>query len=236
MKKFKLDEKRIKAILGYDVKKGTILREAPDEEPVDDTAVGNPAADPSMGEAPEKPVDTSDESINVETEEGIEDEMDVEPVMDTEETPIEDDGSVEIDVTDITDDTESLIQSSDQTQNMLQNLNNMLQQVTSKFDQISADNQAQIQSIKQELERRVPTNKEKLDLRVIDSGAYTEKPQDYFSSDKVKDRYDINYQDENPQEEYTLTQSDINNINPMSISKSFNVNNFKTGLEDILDY
>lgn len=74
-----------------------------------------------------------------------------------------------------------------------------------KFDTAVKDNNDKIESLKAEIERRNPTQEEKLSARTAQSGPYVETPK---PEDETKDKL------------YTITTDDIENVNTTDAFKS----------------
>ena len=90
-------------------------------------------------------------------------------------------------------------------------------------------NDAKIQDLKQEFERRNPTQVEKLNMRSLKGTPYTENPQDYFKS--VEER-NPNYQVEPEEKEYTITIDDINSGNSRDIMNA--IDSYPSKLKDYI--
>lgn len=85
-----------------------------------------------------------------------------------------------------------------------------------KMKDVITNNNQEIVNLKQELERRVPDEKEKLDLRSLDNGPFNVKPSDYFDKLNKEGRYEVNTEPK----EHILRQKDIEDYNPSEIEKS----------------
>ena len=190
---------------------------AEDEDPFFDVGGEDPVAD--TGETPE----TGTEEVEGETEEeetteegGETDpfgsETEVEDEFATEE-PMGDEETVEVDVTDIVDKTEETKASVDdmgqKMDDLLSKLSDLESQVTDMDGVIN-----KIDDLEKEIERRNPTPVERLEMRSMDSFPYSVKLTDFW---KDKEGYDAT----DEEEEYTLTQDEVDNFDPKEIRASF---------------
>jgi len=82
-----------------------------------------------------------------------------------------------------------------------------------------------IDDLEKEIERRNPTPVERLEMRSMDSFPYSVKLTDYW---KDKEGYDTS----EPEDEYTLTQSDIENFDEKEIRASFEGDSEEENEED----
>ena len=90
-------------------------------------------------------------------------------------------------------------------------------------------NNASIQSLSADLNNRLPSEEQKLDVRYQKSGPFNEKPDEYFAQ-AMKDN--PNYQITDGEKEYTLTEKDLE-TNPATIRDSFRVTeDMKFSLKD----
>lgn len=90
-------------------------------------------------------------------------------------------------------------------------------------------NDAKIQDLKQEFERRNPTQVEKLNMRSLKGTPYTENPQEYFKSVEEKNP---NYQVEPEEKEYTITVDDLNSGNSRDIMNA--IDSYPSKLKDYI--
>ena len=98
---------------------------------------------------------------------------------------------------------------------------NKLMTYIQKMDNLIDQNNSKIEAFQNDLEERLPTETEKLELRVTDSNPFNVKTKDYW--DNVSKKYDINGQDEKEEKEYIITDDDINQFSDASIAKTFTV-------------
>ena len=125
-----------------------------------------------------------------------------------------DDGSVEIDVTDIVDKTEATKTSVEGMSSKMDELLNKLSELESQVS--GMDNVInKIDDLEKEIEKRNPTPVERLEMRSMDSFPYSVKLTDFW---KDKEGYEATEENE---EEFVLKQSDVDNYNEKDIRKSF---------------
>ena len=100
-----------------------------------------------------------------------------------------------------------------------------IEKLTSALDA----NNAEIENLKAEFEKRNPTQTEKLNLRSLDSYPFNVKPTDYWAEKNKQGGYEA-YADnsESPTKEYTITNDDVDNISS-DIADTF----FKVDDDDI---
>ena len=201
------DEKKDDLILGNE------LEEADEEEVSPDAAVDDIANELGVdatqdSEAnPEAPIDDMGGDVPPTPE--------ADPAM---EEPVSDD--VEIDVTELVKGSEEAKMAADRaSQNsemLLQKLSDLESRVAS-MDNVSG----KIAELEQEIIKRNPTPVEKLEMRSLSSYPYSQKLTDYWS-DK-EGAYDVMGK-EKEEEEYTLTQDDVDSsYSEGDIKKSFTV-------------
>jgi hypothetical protein len=193
---------------------------AEDEDPFFDVGGEDPVADAE--ETPDAGTEeTSEEDVEVDTEETSEEGGETDPFGTDTEVEDEfadedlggDEETVEVDVTDIVDKTEETKASVDdmgqKMDELLSKLGDLESQVTDMDGVIN-----KIDDLEKEIERRNPTPVERLEMRSMDSFPYSVKLTDYW---KDKEGYDTS----EPEDEYTLTQSDIENFDEKEIRASF---------------
>jgi hypothetical protein len=155
------------------------------------------------------------EDITVTDEEG-----EIDPFGDTEvedefatEEPLGGEDTVEVDVTDIVDKTE-------ETKTSVEGISTKMDDLMSKLSELESqvsgmDNVInKIDELEKEIERRNPTPVERLEMRSMDSFPYSIKLTDFW-----KDRE--GYETKEEEEEFTLTQSDVDNFDEKEIRSSF---------------
>ncbi len=84
-------------------------------------------------------------------------------------------------------------------------------------------NNAQIEDLKNEFQKRNPTQTEKLNLRSLDSYPFNIRPTDYWAEKNANSNYDA-YSDNNKPttQEYTITNDDVDYVND-DIAKTFSI-------------
>ena len=141
--------------------------------------------------------------------------------MDMEGETTDDGGATEeIDVTDIVDTAqeasdkagkavEGVDKQSEKIDSLLSKLDN-LESKLGEMDQVVAN----IEALEGKIESlRPPTQKEKLEMRSLDSGPFTQSPADFFDEKKVE-------MEKSGKNEYVLTQEDVDNYNDSEIEAS----------------
>ena len=123
------------------------------------------------------------------------------------EQPGPDDSVIDIDdLTSAQEETNSIVQD-------IQTKFDKLLGVVDKFERFIAKNDSEIDSLKQELEKRNPTPLEKLDLRTVnDSYPFNVKPTDYWKDKEATSNYRVGGDTDEVPEQYDLHQSDIDDV------------------------
>jgi hypothetical protein len=144
--------------------------------------------------------------------------------------PAEDEGEVEVDVTDIVTKVEGTENSVEDVEEKIDNIGSQLNQYIEKLTSVNdalMDKIAELESnMNKQFSKRNPTPNEQIMLRSMSSYPYNQKLSDYWEvgekgSFKPKGSMNDDMEDEEP-EEYTLTQEDIeNSFNPADIKKTF---------------
>lgn len=129
-------------------------------------------------------------------------------------------------------DVDDLTNAQEEANAAIQGLDSKFEKLVGTLDKfISAidKNDAEIQNLKQELEKRNPTPLEKLDLRSVnDSFPYNVKPTDYWKDKEATSNYRVGGDDETPKQ-YDLHQSDVDNFSDWkSISDSLDDEDFSS--------
>lgn len=161
----------------------------------------------------EEPLDGEEEmnTTDVPDEESFSDEEETE--LDSLEEPTEDD-AVEIDITDLVNNTEELKQDSQDTNSKIENLVNMFSKLENQLQSMEKIS-TKIEKLEKEIQHRNPTPKEKLEMRSLDSYPYSMKLTDYWNdkTDELKSETD---------KEYVLTQDDIDSdYSEVSVKNTF---------------
>ena len=137
-------------------------------------------------------------------------------------------------------DVDELTQSQETTEYKIDGVNDKLTQLLQVNDQfLSALKQSEekIEALKAEIERRNPTDTEKMNIRSQASYPYSEFPRDYWDKKSAENpHYDITYNnDVSPakEQEFMLKSSDIKGLDDRKIGDSFE---YPMKLKDVLDY
>jgi hypothetical protein len=200
-----LDKKILKEINRYHNINRYIREQAEGDLPPDPALGAVPGADLPAPDAtlPPAPADAPTEKIDVTT--------------DDEVTKIDDEGkntessTEELDVTDLVKSSEKIETKQDQ---YFDQLFGYLKNLESKLSEMDGLVQT-LNSIETKIEKyREKTPQEKLQLRSLDSGPFTQKLTDFF--DDNKDRFE-----KTGKHEYVLTSDEVENVNPSEIKKTF---------------
>ena len=137
-------------------------------------------------------------------------------------------------------DVDELTQSQETTEYKIDGVNDKLTQllqVNDKFLEALKQNDEKIEALKAEIERRNPTDTEKMNIRSQASYPYSEFPRDYWDKKAAENpHYDVMYNnDVSPAEEqeYMLKSSDIKGIDDRDMGKSFE---YPLKLKDVIAY
>jgi len=209
-----------------------------EQDPVGDEVEGgedvaeDPFAADAGGETPEGDAGTEDpfaaDTATPEGDAGTEDPFaadtggDTDPFADAGEgaevtDEFADEETVEVDVTDIVDKAEETKSS---VEGMSTKMDDLLGKLSDLESQIGGMDQVigKIDDLEKEIEKRNPTPVEKLEMRSMDSFPYSVKLTDFWAD---KEGYDAT----EGEEEYSLTQSDVDNYDEKEIRNSFNSDN-----------
>jgi hypothetical protein len=150
-------------------------------------------------------------------EEGLEDLGDEEGFGDEMEEPAEDE--VEIDVTELVNSTEEAKAASEEVNNRMNDLMGQFDQLNSQLEKMNQLS-GKIDDLEHEMETRMPTPEEKLEMRSLDSYPYNVKLTDYWA-DK-EGQYDVMDGEAGKPSEYVLTQNDVESeYNEKEVEDSF---------------
>lgn len=107
--------------------------------------------------------------------------------------------------------------------------------VVDKLQQMIDANSANMEQIKQEIEKRNPTPIEKLNMRATnDSYPFNISPNDYWKEKEATSNYRIGGENEPDGEQYTITQADIDNDTDFQrIAKELDSQEFNQNLMNI---
>jgi len=173
-----------------------------------------PPPAPGAESKTETPAPEGDTETDKEPEEGEEEDVEIEDEFaDTEVESGED--TVEVDVTDIVDNTEATKTS---VEGVSTKMDELLSKLTDLENQVSGMDKVidKIESLEKEIEKRNPTPVERLEMRSMESFPYSVKLTDFW---KDKEGYEATEENE---EEYVLRQSDVENFDRNEIKSSFN--------------
>ena len=113
-------------------------------------------------------------------------------------------------------DIDDLTNSQEETNSMIQGLNDKFEKLLSvvdKFDKFIDKSDSEIAALKQELEKRNPTPLEKLDLRTVnDSYPFNVKPNDYWKGKEETSNYRVGGDTDEVPAQYDLHQSDVDDV------------------------
>jgi len=193
---------------------------AEEEDPFADTEATPEEVEDTTTDTEEETLEDPFGDVEGETELGADTEGETDPFGDTEledefatEEPLGGEDTVEVDVTDIVDKTEETKNSVDGVSTKMDDLLAKLSELESQVS--GMDNVInKIDDLEKEIERRNPTPVERLEMRSMDSFPYSVKLTDYW---KDKEGYD----ETEEEEEFTLTQSDVDNFDEKEIRASF---------------
>lgn len=129
----------------------------------------------------------------------IETPIDSEPEMPIEEPESED---VVVDISDLTSHAE---ETDEKITNLDSKLDNMVNQISSKVDNILAASNQAMEDIKKEIEKRNPTNIEKLQMRTANNYPFNVTPDNYWRNKEQEGTYKAQPEEE----EYVLKTSDV---------------------------
>lgn len=184
-----------------------------DLEPVDPEtdAIGDDAENLGFGD--EKPDDDNEISAAKTEEPPVE-----EPVASPIEEPAEEE--IDLDVTELVNKTDEAKKSADMS-------NHKIDQLLSKYDELNSKLSTmnnitnKIDNLEREIEKRVPTPQEKLEMRSLNSYPYSLKLTDYWS--EKAGPYNVMDNGEKKPKEYILKKDDIDSsYNETNVKDSFN--------------
>ena len=138
-------------------------------------------------------------------------------------------------------DVDELVDTQDETKAKVAKLDGKIDaliQMINKFESDIDANNAHIDELKQEFEKRNPTAEERLNLRSMSSVPYMETPREYWSNKVAENpRYNIMNDNTIPvrdeQEEFELRRGDLDSNDDRGLSDSFE---YPMNLKDILDW
>lgn len=160
--------------------------------------------------------------------------VDMEGMDDMGTEPMQPDDEV-IDVDELTQAQEETEEKVDDMQSYMGKGFKKLLNVVNKLDQMIDNSIANMENIKQEIEKRNPTPMEKLNMRAAnDSYPFNVSPNDYWANKEATSNYRIGGEDEEDAPQYTITQGDIDKMTDFQqISKDLSDANFNQNLMNI---
>lgn len=170
-------------------------------------------------------------------------EMPNDGYFDDDETDEENDDNTEIDEDgDTVIDVDDLTQSQEASEIKLDGVDDKLTRMLKVLDKFNAALEAsdrKIEDLKQEFERRNPSEQEKLNIRSQASYPYAETPKEFWDEKvKTNPHYNVIYDNDVPTSEedkkFDITTDDLKNINIKDLSKSFDLDNMK--IEDFVNF
>ena len=197
--------------------------------PADPNMGGDPNAAPNGGMAPAEP----DPTIGAEAPDMGEDGEPVEDVdMEGDEAETAGPDDEVLDVDDLTNSQEAAEYKIDGVDDKL----SKLLTIASKFAKAIEDNDNKINDLKAEVEKRNPTDIERINIRSQNSQPFSVNPGEYWDGVRAKNpNYQVVSDNEvSPNEEdkvYTITDDDIKDFNTREVEKSFS--DFP---KDLMDY
>ena len=154
-------------------------------------------------------------------------------MADLSEPEVENDGieTQEMESDDEVIDVDELTQSQEATEYKIDGVDDRLSKiyaVVQKFSDQLERNEESIMALKDEFEKRNPTEEEKLNLRSQSSYPYSETPKDYWDKKTQENpHYNVMYNNEvSPSEEqkkFEITKNDISGLNMKSISDTLDI-------------
>lgn len=203
---------------------GSELEEAEEEEtdpaipeaPVDDVPAAEDMPDPSLETG--APIPEMNPDANPEAEL---------PVDDTMAPEVTDEETVDLDVTELVKGSQEAKASADEANAKIERLLGMVDKLENQLTSMGQISD-KIDGLEKELEKRVPTPDEKIELRSMDSYPYNIKLSDFWA-DRKDSPYDAGQDDEEKDEDgnYVLTQDDVDNFDANDIKQSFNKNSYE---------
>ena len=188
--------------------------------------------DAEMGDMPEMEGDAPEgegaPGFNPEmgaSEDGV-DDTDIESMQDDDEV---------IDVDELTQSQEDTEEKVDDIHVTMEKGFDKLLHVVSKLDKMIDASTANMEQIRQEIEKRNPTPLEKLNMRAAnDSYPFNVSPNEYWQAKEASSNYRLGGDDDGDAEQYTITQGDIDKISDFrTISKELNDSEFNQNLLNI---
>ena len=137
-------------------------------------------------------------------------------------------------------DVDDLTQAQETTEIKLDGVDNKLTQLVSIFDKFEnaiSQTDEKLEALKAEIEKRNPTDVEKMNIRSQASYPYSEFPRDYWEKKVAENpHYDVVYNNDvspSDEQEFMLKSSDIKGIDDRQMQKTFDL---PLKLKDVLNY
>lgn len=131
-----------------------------------------------------------------------------------------------LDVDDLTKAQEKLFSKEKMIGHDLGKLDNRIESLLTAVEKMKGiidHNNNEISSLKAELQKRIPTQTERLNLRGLDTYPFNVSPQDYWKKKNLDGNYEARFDNQQPtQKEYVITHKDVDDYNSTEIEKSFN--------------
>lgn len=127
-----------------------------------------------------------------------------------------------LDVEDLTQAQEKLNKKQNMVGQDLGQLDTRIEKLLSAVEQMQGTidhNNQEIDNLKAELEKRVPTPTERLDMQSLKSYPFNVKPDEYWKEKEKEGRYKPT-EDDDKKKEYKITNDDVNNYSESDIEKS----------------
>lgn len=129
-----------------------------------------------------------------------------------------------IDITQLTDTQDQMQQSQDEQSQKLDDIDShlaTLMKVVDKFTQALDANDAKLNDLKKEIEKRNPTEEETMNVRLHAGGnPFDQKPEEFWDKfQDINNHYNITANNDAPQ--YQIRKADIDNFNDRNVSKEF---------------
>lgn len=249
LKKYKLQEavKRFQQINEYTFITSPVIAEEGDEE-VDNVNQQQPQPQDTNPSGEQQPLQNDngfepnsqpDMSDNGDEQQNSEMPLDnPQPMNDNGE----EDNTDEMNSDDTVIDVDDLTNSQEATEYKIDGVDDKLTRMLSVLTKFSAALEAsdkKIDDLRQEFEKRNPSEQEKLNIRSQASYPYSETPKDYWDAKTANNpHYNVMYDNDvstaKEQEKFDITNDDIKNSNLKSVADSFDLDNMK--LDDFMKF
>lgn len=147
------------------------------------------------------------------------------PVDDIPEEPTEADDEEVIDVDQLTDAQQKTFDKVNSVGRDLGKTDSRIEKLIGAIDKMKDmidQSNTEIEDLKKEIEKRNPTQTEKLNLRSLDSYPFNVKPSDFWSEKEKNSNYSAYADNDEPtQDEYVITNNDVDDLSERDIEQSF---------------